>query len=85
MKFKTIVIVVLTVLVTVILMKNTDEIDFWIFGDARIPKLAMMGAMFLCGCIVGYLLSRPSKKLQPEGEKEAEPSQLSDEDREFIQ
>lgn len=88
MGFKTIVIVVLTILVTVVLMNNTDEMDFWIFGDARIPKLAMMGAMFGCGLIVGFLAGRPRRRSQPG--IDSNPSQtpdmdrLSPEDREFI-
>ncbi len=47
MSGKSIFIIVVTVLVTVILMKNTDEVTFWIFGDVEIPKLAVLGVMFV--------------------------------------
>lgn len=86
MGFKTFVIILLTILVTVVLMNNTDEIDFWIFGDARIPKLAMMGAMFGCGLIVGYLAGRPRKRNDADQpvNPELEHDTLSPEDRDFI-
>jgi len=82
MRLKTFLIIALSVLATVILMKNTDEINFWIFGEVRVPKLAMMGAMLVCGFIIGYLAGRPRKKIvHPEEEQE---DTLSAEDREFI-
>ena len=63
MSAKTISIIVLTVLVTVILMKNMDEVNFWIFGTRTVPKLAVLGTMFFIGAVVGFLLGRPKKKL----------------------
>lgn len=62
MRAKTIFIIVATVLVTVILMKNMDEVDFWIFGTRSVPKLAVLATMFFVGAIVGFLLGRPKKK-----------------------
>ncbi|WP_143053815.1 LapA family protein [Parapedobacter koreensis] len=62
MSAKTIFIVIITVLVTVILMKNMDEVNFWIFGTRSIPKLAVLGVMFFIGAVVGFLLGRPRKK-----------------------
>ena len=58
---KTIFIIVVTILVTIVLMKNTDEVNFWIFGNHSVPKLAVLGVMFGIGLIVGYLLGRPRK------------------------
>ncbi len=96
MSFKTIFIIVISVLVTVILMNNTDEIDFWIFGEARIPKLTILGSMFGTGFLVGFLAGRPRKKSplvadtglaarenQPAPHTETR-GELSDEDREYI-
>jgi len=62
MRAKTIFVIVLTVLVTVILMKNMDEVNFWIFGMRSVPKLAVLGTMFLIGAIVGFLVGRPKKR-----------------------
>jgi uncharacterized integral membrane protein len=87
---KTIFLVTITVLVTIILMKNTDEVNFWIFGDTRVPKLAILGIMFGLGFVVGIVIARPSKKKifeEPEVRKDY-PDEgsdyLSDEDREYI-
>ncbi|WP_276359865.1 hypothetical protein [Daejeonella sp. H1SJ63] len=98
MSFKTIFIITVSVLVTVVLMNNTEEINFWIFGNARIPKLAVLGVMFVLGLIIGYMAGRPAKKQLSnnydensyddddfEGNSIAKPkSNLSDEDREYI-
>lgn len=62
MRAKTILIIVVTILVTIILMKNTDEVNFWIFGTKSVPKLAVLGVMFIVGFILGYLAGRPRKK-----------------------
>jgi uncharacterized integral membrane protein len=64
MNSKTIFIIVVTILVTVILMKNTDEVNFWIFGNHSIPKLAVLGVMFGIGLILGYMAGRPRKSKQ---------------------
>lgn len=97
MTFKTIFIIVVTVLVTIILMNNTDEVSFWIFGDVRLSKLAVLGVMFGLGLIIGFLAGRPRKKIQPDSFNSTEPlqdkdhdyirndaDQLSDEDRDYI-
>lgn len=76
-------------------MNNTNEMDFWIFGDARIPKLTILGSMFGSGLIVGILIGRPRKNttiephedlttLPKHGLDAAEENNLSDEDRDYI-
>lgn len=72
-------------------MKNTDEVNFWLFGDTSLPKLAVLGVMFFVGVIVGFMLGRPRKKAALAENSFAEnPSRsedhdyLSDEDREYI-
>lgn len=93
MSAKTIFIIIISVLVTIILMKNTDEVRFWIFGDASVPKLAILGVMFALGLIVGFLLGRPRKKTVAEAQEPVaapgnsfrkENTNLSDEDRDYI-
>ncbi len=66
MRAKTIFIIVITVLVTIILMKNTDEVTFWLFGPTDVPKLAVLGSMFGLGFAVGFAAGRPRKKALPE-------------------
>jgi hypothetical protein len=90
MSGKTIFIIIVTVLVTIILMKNTDEVSFWIFGDAQIPKLAVLAVMFGLGLIVGFMAGRPKKKPEiTESYADYKPSPeekrvLSDDDRDYI-
>lgn len=98
MAFKTIFIIIVSVLVTIILMNNTEEIHFWIFGDTRIPKLAVLGVMFGLGLIIGFLAGRPRKKADQPAFSEAASEEikrnnesdtenrdyLSDEDRDYI-
>ena len=94
MSAKTIFIIIIAVLMTIILMKNTDEVDFWLFGDTRLPKLAVLGFVFFTGLIVGYILARPRKKLAstdnsledlPKNSLRSDDRDyLSDEDREYI-
>ena len=95
MNFKTIFIIIISVLVTIVLMNNTDEINFWIFGDARIPKLTILGSMFGLGLIVGFLAGRPAKKIAVVAHEdsgvplknrleEGEGKGLSEEDRDYI-
>ena len=97
MSFKTIFIIVVSVLVTIILMNNTDEINFWLFGNARIPKLAILGLMFGLGLIIGFIAGRPGKNYEKNSNNDSEslpqngtdnsdkePDFLSDEDREYI-
>ncbi|MDP3468373.1 MAG: hypothetical protein Q8S11_08560 [Daejeonella sp.] len=96
MTFKTIFIIVVSVLVTIILMNNTDEVNFWIFGNARLPKLAVLGVMFGLGLIIGFMAGRPRNKILTNSSNTTEPldkdqpyikgdhDPLSDEDRDYI-
>ena len=91
MSGKTIFIIIASVLVTIVLMNNTEEIDFWIFGATKIPKLVILGTMLGLGFIIGVLAARPKKKelvykepeleiIQPEDKNTG----LSEEDKNYI-
>jgi preprotein translocase subunit SecG len=90
MNFKTVFIIIVTVLVTVVLMNNKDEVPVWLFGETYISKLAIFGVMFGLGFIIGVLIARPRKKAITTDSQEGneippeKPSSLSDEDREYI-
>ncbi len=93
MSAKTIFIIIVTILVTIILMENTEEVDFWLFGEARISKLAILGVFFGLGLIIGFILGRPKKKValndysKEEDEEivvEDRKRELTDEDRDYI-
>ncbi len=89
MRAKTISIIILTVLVTVILMKNMDEVNFWIFGTRSVPKLAVLGTMFFIGAVVGFLIGRPKKKYEVEEPASEDPDfeakkPLNQDDNDYI-
>ncbi len=73
-------------------MKNTDEIDFWFFGQTSVSKPAVLGLMFLTGAILGFILGRSRKRyslnepisVDEVGEAGTNKSNLSEEDREYI-
>ncbi len=91
MSGKSIFIIVVSVLVTIVLMNNTDAIDFWIFGITKVPKLVILGVMFAVGFILGVLAGRPKKKevIYKDAPLEAIETQektsgLTDEDKDYI-
>ena len=67
-------------------MKNTDEVNFWLFGDTSVPKLAVLGVMFFSGAVVGYMLGRPRRRIiETDESTNNEPQKsLSQEDRDYI-
>jgi hypothetical protein len=63
MRAKTIFVIIITFLITVILMQNTDEVKFTVlFWDLYLPKLVILTGVIVAGIILGLLIgSRPSK------------------------
>mgnify|MGYP003575432208 CR=1 FL=1 len=96
MNAKTIFIIATTALLTLILVQNADQMDFWLFGTYRFSKLAVLASIFSVGFILGMIVRSTGKKQS----KQAEPanaysedeldelpdnrSKLSDEDRDYI-
>ena len=63
MNFKTIVIVVLSVLITVIFMQNIDAVMFTLlWKQIFVSKLLMMLIVTVFGFIIGVIVARPKKK-----------------------
>jgi uncharacterized integral membrane protein len=63
MSFKTLVIVILSVLITVIFMQNTDEVMFTIlWQEVEVKKLYVMLIVTVFGFIIGVIVARPKKK-----------------------
>lgn len=91
MSTKTIFIIILTVLLTVFLMVNTDPVDFdFLVATVPVSKLLVIGVCVIIGFIIGFIAGRP-KKTVSSYDNEIERNQnlsnkkeLSDEDREYI-
>ncbi len=91
MRIKTIVVILITVMLTIVLMQNTGPVIVsFLWATFRMSKLVMMVAVGVVAFILGFLVGRPSrvKKLGGtfiEGEHQREnPNTLSDEDKEYI-
>ncbi len=92
MSTKTISIIILTALLTIFLMVNTEPVDFdFLVTTIPVSKLLVIGVCIIIGFIIGFVVGRPRKTLssyddeierknQPAGNKK----ELSDEDRDYI-
>lgn len=91
MRIKTIFIIIVTILLTIIMMQNNQEVKFNIlFSQFYISNLVVMAAMTVTGFILGLIVSRQRRiKIDdsqpslnnPNGTKT---STLSDEDKDYI-
>jgi len=84
-------IIIITILLTIVLMQNTDPVRFTIlFSDVRMSKLTAMATTAIVGFVLGYLVGRPKKarEIAPqyrEGDYDEDGSDtLSEEDRRYI-
>jgi len=91
MSAKTIFIILLTAILTIFLMVNTDPVDFnFLVATVAVSKLIVVGVCILIGFILGFIVGRPRKTFKSydtEIEKNASgehKNELSDEDREYI-
>ncbi|MDA9555728.1 hypothetical protein N9R54_05775 [Pelobium sp.] len=91
MSFKTIFIITLSVLITVVFMQNTDEVIFTVlWKQIYVSKLWMMLAVTLFGFIIGVIVARPKKKKTTEYTNSSakdiplEVNQPHSEDQEYI-
>ncbi len=91
MSAKSIFIICITILLTVILMNNNDEMVFWIFGEAKVSKLGVLAGVFFSGWLIGFLIGRPKSKsdtnenlTEQEADERPRNSFLSQEDQDYI-
>lgn len=91
MSGKTIFIIILTALLTVFLMVNTEPVDFdFLVATVPVSKLLVIGICIVIGFIIGFIVGRPRKTVssyddeiarnQTNGNKK----ELSEEDRDYI-
>lgn len=89
MRIKTIMVIGITILLTVVLMQNTDEVKFtFLFTDMYIPKLVMLTLVSVVAFILGILVGRPIKVKRlgddANAKKNGLSNTLSDEDKNYI-
>ena len=84
-------IILVTVLITIVLVQNTEPVYFsFLWATFRMSKLVMMAVVGIVTFILGVLVGRPAKVKKIgadyiEGEHERNrPGTLSDEDRDYI-
>lgn len=91
MSAKTIFIIILTALLTIFLMVNTEPVDFdFLVTTVPVSKLLVIGVCIIIGFVIGFIAGRPRKTVssyddeiernQPVSNKK----ELSDEDRDYI-
>lgn len=72
MSFRTASLIIGTAFVTVILMKNTDEVSFWIFGNFLVSKLILLGVTLGIGIIIGLTIVKPVTLIVDKASKKEE-------------
>ncbi len=91
MRIKTMFIVLVTILLTVVIMQNTKEVPFnFLFATFYVSKLVMLLTVAVVSFIVGVLVGRPGRPKYIQGrdedpdESKTKPDTLSQEDRDYI-
>ena len=91
MRIKTMIVIFITVLLTVVLMQNTEPVKFsFLFSTFYMPKLVMLTAVSVVAFILGVLVGRPKRVRSISGgfadDNHSQPKSntLSDEDRDYI-
>jgi hypothetical protein len=91
MRIKTMFIIFIAVLLTVVIMQNTDKVLFtFLFTDFRISKLVLLLIVAIVSFIIGVLVGKPGKPKYIPGQNEHtnnfknKSDTLSDEDRDYI-
>jgi len=86
MSFKTIIIIILSILITVIFMQNTDQVLFTIlWKELYVSKLIMMLVVTLFGFIIGVIVARPKKKKQVIQNADVPLEVTQSEDKDYIE
>lgn len=89
MRAKTLFIIVMTAIITIFLVINTDAVEFnFIFATADVSKLIVIGVCTFIGFILGYWVGKPKTTVTTYDDKFEAPStsnsKLTEEDRNYI-
>jgi len=84
-------IIFITVLLTVVIMQNTDEVIFkFLFAKFYVSKLIILLSVAVVAFIIGILVGRPGRSKYTPGKDietddfKKQTNTLSDEDRDYI-
>jgi len=91
MRIKTIVIILITAILTIVLVQNTGPVNFsFLWATFRLSKLVMLLVVAAIAFILGVLAGRPTRVKRLGGDvyenhpDEQPTNTLSDEDRDYI-
>jgi uncharacterized integral membrane protein len=87
MRIKTIVIIIITILLTIVLMQNTGRVNFdFLWATFWMSKLVMLFFVAAISFVLGVLVGRPKrvKRLGGDYTDKGNSNTLSDEDKEYI-
>jgi len=91
MRIKTIIIILVTVILTIVIVQNSEQVNFsLLWATFRLSKLIIMLAVAVIAFILGVLVGRPNKVKRLGSEHEYDDHEkknsntLSDEDRDYI-
>ncbi|MBV8389041.1 MAG: hypothetical protein JO080_04500 [Mucilaginibacter sp.] len=91
MRIKTMFIIFVTVLLTIVIMQNSKEVPFtFLFATFYLSKLVMLLTVAVVSFILGVLVGRPGRPKYIQGrdeefeESKTKPDTLSQEDRDYI-
>jgi uncharacterized integral membrane protein len=98
MSFKTTIVIIVTIALTLLIIQNPEPVSFTIFYmPVVVPRLVMLTAMSVGGFLLGVLVSRPRKIKQEQYRYDDDEDDdrdddrpkgrydhLSDEDRDYI-
>lgn len=91
MRIKTIVVILITILLTVVIMQNQGKISFAVLWmNFYVSKLFVMLVVAIVAFVIGYLAGRPKRRFNLSEttagsiHDSEEPDTLSEEDRNYI-
>jgi hypothetical protein len=86
MSFKTIIIIILSILITVVFMQNTDQVLFTIlWKELYVSKLLIMLIVTVFGFIIGAIVARPQKNKNTANYNDVPLEVTQSEDRDYIE
>jgi uncharacterized integral membrane protein len=91
MRVKTIIIILITILLTIVLIQNTGKDHlFFLWATFTMSKLLMLLIVGAIGFYLGYLVGRPKNikrlggNLPLDNQDSDDPNTLSEEDKDYI-